>query len=317
MIKLTGSPRNLAHAAIVAMVCVCGSWAVAQEASRPKETPAGGTAPVIEATQTPAAAVPTSPQPKSKAVKAQNAPTATYESAPVAQPPQRVRVFRIRYCPVDNLVNVLARCDIDGVANLVADNVSNTVLAKGSEAALDQLEKLLDQLDSNAASPRGATAVRFRVVWLAAGLPAADGSEPSVPAEDLKGVIAELAAMGFNDVRQVTQSMVNTQSPGEFSLSCSTLCGGNPATLTVGGTLTAASNQNTLALQAQVQSTVRELPAAGPESSQPTRELQGTVERNVALSVNTMVRQSKYTVLGVTPSGKITSFFVVQVIPVE
>jgi len=352
--------QRVLPAAVVAAVCVCSSWAMADDAAKPKATPAKPTAPPAEGlvpqpvtyATVPGPGVPYPVQPAPNAPAQPGSPVAepmsppntvdapqealpgpvTYAPAQVtgvlvvpAQEKKTIGVFRV-HRDLNTVVHLLDRFGAHNIAVYTADADTNSILAQGTDKSLEEFGDIIKKLDavvSEDASSKLPITVRVRIVWLAEGLSGVnatamggEGTGPgsmtemnrsdqsgTAPAEDMKGVVDELGRMGFKDVRQVGQAMVNTRAKsgafefGLFQISCSPFAKQIPASLAVQGCIAAESRPGVFSLQANVKSSF-----GGGEAE---------------LQCNLQIRQDKYVVLGVAPSGPITSIFVLQITPVE
>jgi hypothetical protein len=185
------------------------------------------------------------------------------------------------------------------------DRQRHAVVLTGPEKDVQEAVKVLRQLEEQRAArpaerPR-ARNYRVRVVWLAnypgvKELP--KGRNLPVP-PDLKEVQSELAKMGIDDLRLVSQSLASTNS-GEFQVEgvLPGMPGGppNPRILVKGTILQPGDDRLGLALSLDV-----------GEPGEPQNKL-------CRLSTRITTTSGHLVVLGVTPADESTSVFVVQVV---
>jgi hypothetical protein len=236
-------------------------------------------------------------------------------------PPDRdagleVKVFTLIHADAAIVAETVSELFEAGDLSIGVDPVSNSVVAKGPEEALMVIEALLLRLDqSEGHEARRASSATFqvRVVWLVSGL---EDQPPARPARELIEVFRELHEAGIEDVRQVGQAMVRTLAGGRFTIDSLPLLGKNPAELRVDGDLEDRDGTPHLDIQLSAKHLVcvacdSDMPE-GAEEPVPRRL---EYERLVNLKTEITAPFGHYVVLGVTPVGKTTSIFVVQVTP--
>lgn len=240
----------------------------------------------------------------------------TKEARPPARE-QEIKIFSLQYADVEQTAQLLRGImaqQPEVPISIGPDKRTNSIIAQGPAESLRVMEAIVRRLDEPAPEPTRRPApkpIRIRIIWLAEGLPETEGS---APADDLKGVAEELARVGVKNVRQVAQMMVMTQSDGKpegkFQLSCTPLLDGAPAMFTAGGKVSIEQGVGNLQIGLSAN---RQTPPGEPF----TRGRRNPAATLVDLELDTVVRPSQYAVLGVAPVGKITSIFVIQVIPGE
>ena len=204
------------------------------------------------------------------------------------------QVYHLQYTPADsNLTNSL-RLVLGDEGNFGVDPTRNVVILTGNQNMQAAAELLLQRLDRPPENkPKIAGEMQVRVVWLSSGLPGI-GAE-KVP-EDLKDVVGELAKMGVNDPRLVTQTLVTALPDRKFELGG--LAGPESQyRLSISGTLLA---------QAGEAGRLRILIDAKQSTTNVTV---GRVDSEITAPLGHSV------VLGMTPTARTTSVFVVQILP--
>jgi hypothetical protein len=174
------------------------------------------------------------------------------------------------------------------------DPTRNLVVVTGDEKLQAEARDLLMNLDRPPENkPKIAGEMQVRVVWLSSGLPGI-GAEPAP--EDLKSVVGELAKMGIQDPRLVTQTLVTALPDRKFELGG--LAGPESQyRLSISGTLLA---------QAGEAGRLRILIDARQSTTNATV---GRVDTEITTPLGHSV------VLGMTPTARTTSVFVVQILP--
>jgi len=222
---------------------------------------------------------------------------------------RELKIFRLKYAQPQETAAILSRISGKDDARIAVDARSNSILVEGSPDTLRRIEAILSKLDTAADKDAkkdapGAT-LRVRVVWLASELPADEGVKP---ADDLKEVVGELSKVGVDGLRQLGQAIVNTTPDGKFQIRCSPLLAGRPSDLEISGIL--KLRQETAILNVQLSASQTEPAATGQGPPGPIR---ATTKRLVELGTTIAAPQGHYVVLGVTPVGKMTSVFILQV----
>ncbi len=227
---------------------------------------------------------------------------------PAGRPESRqVKVFQLEYAEAGEMVELVVNA-LGPKGSVAADNRTNSILATGPEEELKVVEAVLMQLDKEAQSDRREAmpaACQVRIVWLL-GPMADDGDAPS---DDLKEVIGELSRIGIKEVRQVAQTLVNTQVGGEFRLRCLPELGNETLPLTISGSVTQREGTPILKIQILAEKSVNmgAVQKYPPAATKPLVDLETEIAAPFGHSV----------VLGVTPVEAATSAFVVQIMPGE
>ena len=136
--------------------------------------------------------------------------------------------------------------------------------------------------------------MQVRIVWLASGIAPDQASKPP---EDLKEVVAELAKLGVEDPRLVSQAIVTAQLGRQFRVEGSA-GRDKPYQLLISGTVLGGGPGETSKLQVSIKATQ---PIVTNQISRLDTEITAPLRHAV--------------VLGMTPSGTGTSVFVVQILP--
>jgi hypothetical protein len=151
-----------------------------------------------------------------------------------------------------------------------------------------------------------------RIVWLASGLAEDVGVEP---AGDLKEAVHELEGIGVRGLRQVGQAVVYAAPDGQFQISCAPMLDDGPAEMTVDGSLGEKDGVPRLRVQLSADQTIYLVPKVAGEPTAKTAPRSIQRKNLVRLHTEIAAPPGHYVVLGVTPVGKTTSVFVVQVTP--
>lgn len=232
----------------------------------------------------------------------------------IDQPSQddtNIKIFQLVYSKADEMATVLGALTDAEEIRISADTRTNRLIVSSTEEKLKIVEAIvlkLDEANRERDEPRFAPSTTFyiRFVWLASGPDSSDGDDP---AEDLKDVLAELAKLGIDDVRQIAQTIVNVGMDGKFAVACQPVYGERPARWTIDGNLEEADEALKLRIQLSTSHGPHIVGTDGPVSiHQPEEDL-------VDLETDLVMREGHYVVLGITPTGKTQSIFVLQVTP--
>lgn len=204
----------------------------------------------------------------------------------------QIKIYKLKNVEVDatlqKLVSLIA-------PNAVLDPRRQQVVAAGDERTLLQLDALLAQLDQERARPAVGES-QVRLIWLASGLENKDAPKP--PA-DLKDVLAELKKIGIDDVRLVSQSLVNVSAGKVFNVQSPVMLD-VPCHLTFSGQIVEKAGQApTMDVKVHAMKTI--VGARGTTSS-----VLCQLETEIAAPIGHSV------VLGVTPMETMSSIFVLQ-----
>ena len=222
-----------------------------------------------------------------------------------------LKIFPLAYSNAEDIVNVLgALTDIKKTRVSVDNRTNSLIVSSDREQELKIVEALITRLDqAHAEHDRSrfgpSTTFYVRVVWLASG---PDGGDAERPAEDLEQVLAELAKLGIDDVRQVAQTIVNVGMDGQFAVSCQPVYGERPAQWTIDGELEEADGAFRLRIRLSTSHGPHIVESAVGAIPQPEEDL-------VDLETDLVAPEGHYIVLGITPTGKTQSIFVVQITP--
>jgi Bacterial type II/III secretion system short domain len=225
--------------------------------------------------------------------------------------PMVVEIFPLRYAQVGELIEMLAGMVPD--VRIAADTRTNSLVAQGPEKSMAEIRSVLERLDVAVSTPRTRLKqnILLEIVWLAEGLSAKDspyGPAAPAPADDLKPLMKQLEInWRFKNVRQVGRVSVMTLADGEFQVSCSPVFDGNPTQMTATGQATVA-DRDAINLKLKLSATgVQVDPRPGsPAAGEPKPKL-------VDLDLTVGARAGTFTVLGVAPTGKVTSIFAIVV----
>jgi hypothetical protein len=221
---------------------------------------------------------------------------------------RELKVFRLKYADPEETAAVVSRIFGKDDARIAVDRRTRSILVEALPDTAQRIDEVLVRLDTEADQDAkkdtpGAT-LQVRVVWLASELPPDEGVKP---ADDLKEVVGELSKIGVDGLRQLGQAIVNTMPDGKFQVRCSPLLAGRPAGLEISGILKLRHEMPILNVQLSASQIE---PAAVVERGPPSRP---TTKRLVDLETTIAAPLGHYVVLGVTPVGKMTSVFILQV----
>jgi hypothetical protein len=208
----------------------------------------------------------------------------------------RFHIIPLKHTRVDEKLEKTLKLILSGPnIRFALDPQRNQVVVVANEATIQKVQQLLRGLDEPP-TISGPARLQVRVVWLATGHPSKDAPKPP---PDLKEVTAELAKVGVEDLRLVSQSIINTTANAEFQMS-GTARLDTSVSLRISGMVRDRPGE-VPDLQIMIDAT-----QVGVGASAPPRlcHLDTTINAPPGHSV----------VLGVTPSGNLNSVFVVQVL---
>lgn len=200
---------------------------------------------------------------------------------------KQVRLFQIRSADVRNIEKAL-KLVLDRDLRYVVDSSKNAIVAHGTADQLKKLETAVQLLDQPGVA-RPSKPLKLRVIWLTS-----DGGEKAKPiTADLKPIAASLGKIGIDDLKIVTQSLINVSEPNS-DFSVRGFVGEENWTFEISGT------------------------RQGEESS-PTRidlQIDAIKDRKnpIQLGVALTLAPNQMGVLGVTQTGTSNSVFVVQLV---
>jgi len=205
-----------------------------------------------------------------------------------------VRVFDVRdlapFVTLERLVPVIA----PGRDERIAFEADRLMVVSGTVETMDRVHDVLtmfrEQQKEQANSAEPAPQRQLRIVWLLSGL---EGEGAQDVPSDLRDVIAELSALGIDDLSLASQSMIEIREERPFRIeTLATLAENKPVVIGVEGHGTRTS--------------------AGEMELKLELGVSGTLgEAEIASSIVAPV--GHYTVLAVTPLSNRQSVFVIQV----
>jgi hypothetical protein len=216
-----------------------------------------------------------------------------------------VRVFPLKHMEPDSALQRIAKMvtDTSADASFAIDAQRKLLVVRSSdEPVFQRMEKILHDLDVPAATTRERE-VRVRIVWLVTGPQKTETVTASPP--DLNDVITELARVGFDKPRTVGQMVVNVMVNQRFEAVGTVDLQGLSALWKTQGTVRQAPGE-TLKLNVELRAHQR-LEGGEPKGGAPVPLF------DVITEITTKPNDS--VVLAMTPSGSLTSAFVVQVLP--
>jgi hypothetical protein len=203
--------------------------------------------------------------------------------------PARMNIFHLKHIEPDQyLEEALKLTQQNGNGfSFAVDRPRKSVLVAGDQAAIDAAASLLASLDTPVARTQD---VQLRIVWLVSG------GEAPAPPDDLKDVLPALAKLGIDKPRLAAQTVVNTKPGAEFHAQGVTKIGATYQFM-ASGRLTDRPDAPDLQIHLQA-----------IESGNPGAQQICSLQTQIAAPPGHLV------VLGVTPTGSMTSVFVVQVL---
>jgi type II secretory pathway component GspD/PulD (secretin) len=213
-----------------------------------------------------------------------------------AKPPELIKVFTLVNADPASVAKALKAIGPQDI-RLATYERSGALIAAGPADSLNVAEALASKLDERISRPHNP--YEIRVVWLASGLTGENKGAP--PADDLKGVVAELSRHGVHDPRHVGQIIVQSSTNGNFAVESSPRFGDQATEFSVSGSLSPASDD---ALTVQIRVSTRTPP--------PNRQSLNEVNTQVVLP-DKKLREKQFVVLATAPIGNQTSVFVLQV----
>ena len=211
---------------------------------------------------------------------------------------QQVKFIPLKEPPNEYFSKILNIVTSGTATDYAIDYSRQLLVARGDETGLNLLSGAVSTLESTAAnrSPQGVdnTQRRIRVVWLVGGF---DREEAKKPPTDLQHVVEELSKMGISDLSLAAQTIVIAEEPGR--------------PVTASGIAT---------LYTSVEFSFSGVPIPGPGNTTKLEiEIECTSKEGKMSGLNTTVSAplGHAVVLGVTPMGKMTSVFVVQLLAAD
>jgi hypothetical protein len=226
---------------------------------------------------------------------------------------QAVTIPLVNVAPDQELEKVLRLIFQSGGGNFALDSHRRAVVLLAEAPAREKAQRLLIALEDlqrtraqKSADGEKNAELRTRIVWLVSGfkgdIPASSAFPP-----DLADVAAELAKMGIEKPRLVSQVLMNTAVATPFEIIGTAQLGG-PCRLNVGGLLTDKAGVMGLAIRLNVYPD-GESPQGGKVQPKPAPLC--------SLQTNITTHLGHAVVLGVTPTVGITSIFVIQILSPE
>jgi hypothetical protein len=216
-----------------------------------------------------------------------------------------VRVFPLKHLEPDAALQRVAKMVTDssaGASSAIDPQRKLLVVRSSDEAVFQRMEKVLHDLDVPVATTPERH-VRVRIVWLVTGPQNTKTATPPPP--DLKDVITELAGVGFDKPRTIGQMVVNVMVNQRFeAVGTADLQGEEGMTWKTQGTVKKSSG-DTLKLNIELRANPRFVNGEATSTSVPLFDIITEITTKPGHSV----------VLAMTPSGSLTSAFVVQVLP--
>lgn len=206
---------------------------------------------------------------------------------------KQIKVFRLMYADPQSTAKAIEELNL-GVRLGIDERTQSFIATSDSPQAIStvaELVKLFDVPNSRQSSE----GYEVRVVWLAGGLPADKRGDP--PAEDLKGVAAELSRLGIKDPSQVGQMAVQVSCENSFNIKSSPRFDDQMTELEASGILYKMS-QGELRMHIDIRT---------KRVNDPAEQYLNVFSTEIVMPLN------RYVVLATAPVGNQTSVFVVQV----
>jgi hypothetical protein len=210
------------------------------------------------------------------------------EGAEAAAAPPRMKILPLRHIEPDQYLEEAIKIALLGGSggSFAVDRPRKSVFVTGGQGAIDAVASLLASLDTPAARTQD---LQVRIVWLVSS------GEAPAPPDDLKEVLPALAKLGIDKPRLAAQTVVNTTPNAQFQAQGVTKIGSSYQ-FSATGRLTDKPDAP------ELQVNIRAVESGNP----------GAVEI-CALQTQIAAPPGHLVVLGVTPTGSMTSVFVVQV----
>jgi hypothetical protein len=229
---------------------------------------------------------------------------------PADRPAAQVSVYTLRHIAADRFLEDTLRLILQPPNGTFAiDPRLNQVIICADKRTQEVAQALLVRLDDEAAQKVQSVAeVQLRIVWLASGLTRKDAPKPP---PDLQDVVDELAKIGVEDLRLVSQSVIKAMTEQQFTLAGSALLD-SPCELSIKGTVSSRTGGDP-AVQISIDAT-KEAKVGSVQTEDARRNV--TKVLPVCRVGTTIVAPPGHSVvLGVTPTESLTSVFIVQVMP--
>jgi len=207
---------------------------------------------------------------------------------------QNVRIFSLKHAGPDDVMGDMLEMVFGERGSFALDENRRLVIVKAPDSLFPVVEGILETLDSpSAPQPER---VRLRLVWLVSGLKLEDEEAPEPP-EDLEDVVAELGKIGVAGLRLAAQTLA-AASGGEFRVKATPMLRNRCRLMIEGEILEGPAPETRLRLELEA------------VEQTPDREVElCNLETTVTAPLGHPV------VLGVTPMGRMTSVFVLQMLP--
>jgi hypothetical protein len=230
---------------------------------------------------------------------------------PDSEAVQHLKIYPLKYAETDRfLEESLRMLFTNRPGKFTLDRARNQVVLFTDEYTQKLVETLLQRLDQpldrGPEKPRPPAEMQVRIVWLASGLARKDAPNPP---PDLHAVITELAKVGVEEPRLVSQSIINANTGSEFTTQglakLDTSC-----TLAINGMVLDKPGRNM-----ELRISIKATPVVTTQGSGPFAGRGGPAAQICRLETTITAPLGHSVVLGVTPTETITSVFVVQMLP--
>jgi len=199
----------------------------------------------------------------------------------------RMKIFQLRHVEPDENLEKALQLALGGGVPFAVDRQRKSVILFAAPGALESVAALLANLDTPSARTQD---LQVRVVWLVSG------GEAPAPPDDLKDVLPALAKLGIDRPRLAAQTVVNTTPNAQFQAQGVTKIG-TSYQFSATGRITDKPDAP------ELQVNIRAVESGNPGA-----------QEACALQTQISAPPGHLVVLGVTPTGSMTSVFVVQVL---
>lgn len=220
---------------------------------------------------------------------------------PAQEKADLLKVFTFQHIPVQSAIVQNVAGMFLSKADLVIDERTNSVIVRADAKTQDNIEGLLANLD-RPVSPDDSGPLQVRLVWLADGMASDSGQKLSF---DLLPLTAELRKIGMGEMQIAAQTILQTSVGARFSLGARTNAE-HPAALSLEGSI-----ENLDGNKARIKMSLR----ANEDSMAAENDPRSRAAGKELAHIDTMIVAplDHLVVLGASPTGSMTSAFVIQV----
>ncbi len=221
-----------------------------------------------------------------------------------------VNIIHLKYIPADKNLETMLKTVISAArtkAAVAMDPNRNAIVFSGDQNTLRSVTALLESLDKPVAKEQPAREMQVRVVWLASASGGKPDKDVPKPPGDLHEVVAELDKLGVREPFLISQAVVNVTSNGTFELQGTAQLGSTPCVFAIAGQIGNKPSDVPM-LQISIDAT--------SQASRVERGFGGGRDTPLCrIQTQISAPTGHPVVLGVTPTGNLTSVFVIQLLP--